>query len=155
MNKTLIAIVAAAFASAAPAQTKPIAEWASLSHLESGAEIRVAMTGGRNVIGFLQSVTADSIAINAATSQEALSRGDIKIVSLRRQGHRGRNALIGLSIGAGGGLATGAAVDHGSRPGGWFPNFGKEVFTPLGALVGAVVGVAIPTGGWRVVYRAQ
>ena len=37
----------------------------------------------------------------------------------------------------------------------FFPNLGKEVMPPLGALVGAVVGGVIPTGGWQDVYRAR
>jgi hypothetical protein len=149
----LLAATAAGFTVSATAQpAKPIAQWANLNPLENGSEIRVVMAGGRTVRGFLQSVGPDSLAINAATSQQALSRQDIKQVSLKRPGHRGRNTLIGLAIGAAGGLATGAAIDHGDH--GWFPNFGKAVFTPIGAIIGTVVGVAIPTGGWRVVYRA-
>jgi|SRR5580700_7548513 hypothetical protein len=149
----LLATMAAAFAVSATAQqAKPIAQWANLNRLENGSEIRVVLAGGKNVRGFLQSVSPDSLAINAATSQEALSRQEIKLVSLKRPGHRGRNTLIGLAIGAAGGLATGAVIDHGDH--GWFPNLGKAVFTPIGAIIGTVVGVAIPTGGWRVVYRA-
>jgi hypothetical protein len=149
----LLAATAAGFTVSATAQpAKPIAQWANLNPLENGSEIRVVLAGGRTVRGFLQSVGPDSLTINAATSQEALSRHDIKLVSLKRPGHRGRNTLIGLAIGAAGGLATGAAIDHGRDA--WFPNFGKAVFTPIGAIIGTVVGVAIPTGGWRVVYRA-
>jgi hypothetical protein len=149
----LFATMAAALTvSAAGQQTKAIAQWANLNHLENGSEIRVVLAGGKTLRGFLQSVSPDSLAINATTSQEALSRQDVKVISQKRPGHRGRNTLIGLAIGAGGGLATGAAIDHGDR--GWFPNFGKAVFTPIGAIIGAVVGVAIPTGGWRLVYRA-
>lgn len=150
----LTAITAALAATAAAQQMKPIAQWANLNPLQSGSEIRVAVAGGRTMTGFLQSVGPDSLVINAATSQEAISRAEIKVVSLKRPGHRGRNTLIGLMIGAGGGLAVGAGIDHGTRSGGWFANFGKEVFTPIGAIIGTVVGVAIPTGGWRVVYRA-
>jgi hypothetical protein len=138
--------------SASAQQTKPIAQWANLNGLESGSEIRVVLNGGKTITGFLQSVSPDSMAINAATSQEALSRQDVKLVSLKRAGHRGRNTVIGLLIGVGAGLASGAAIDHNNH--GWFPNLGKDVFTPLGAIIGTVVGVAIPTGGWRVVYRA-
>jgi hypothetical protein len=158
MNKSLkplplLATMAAVLVLNATAQqTKPIAQWANLNLLDSGSEIRVVLNGGKTMTGFLQNVSADSIAINAATSQEALSRQDVKLVSLKRPGHRGRNTVIGLSIGAGGGLATGAAIDRNNH--GWFPNLGKDVFTPLGAIVGTVVGVALPTGGWRVVYRA-
>jgi hypothetical protein len=35
-----------------------------------------------------------------------------------------------------------------------FPDLGKAVFSSLGAIVGTVIGVALPTGGWRDVYRA-
>jgi hypothetical protein len=148
----LVTIAAVLVLSASAQQTKPIAQWANLNGLESGSEIRVVLNGGKTITGFLQTVSADSMAINAATSQEALSRQDVKLVSLKRPGHRGRNTVIGLLIGAGAGLASGAAIDHNSH--GWFPNLGKDVLTPLGAIIGTVVGVAIPTGGWRVVYRA-
>jgi hypothetical protein len=102
----------------------------------------------------MQRVTPESLAINATTSQETLSRQDIRRVDLKRPGHRRRNTLIGLAIGAGTGLAVGAVADSKAGPGGWFPDVCKEVFTPLGALVGKVVGAALPTGGWREVYRA-
>jgi len=101
----------------------------------------------------VQRVTTESLAINATTSQETLSRQDIRRVALKRLGHRGRNTLIGLAIGAGSGLAAGAVVDCRAGPGIWLPNAGKEVLTPVGALIGTVVGVALPTGGWREVYR--
>jgi len=158
MNKQLkhlpftAAIAAALVLGANAQQTKPIAQWANLNRLESGSEIRVGLTGGKTLVGFLQSATPDVVTINGATSQEAIPRQEVKLVSLKRPGHRGRNTLIGLSIGAAAGLASGAAIDRNNH--GWFQNLGKEFFTPLGAIVGTVVGVAFPTGGWRVVYRA-
>jgi hypothetical protein len=82
-----------------------------------------------------------------------LPRADIQRARVKRRSRRGHHALIGLAIGAGGGLAAGAALDH-SAPEGWFSNLGKGVLTPVGALIGTLVGVAIPTGGWRDVYRA-
>jgi hypothetical protein len=149
----LVTMAAVSAVSATAQPVKPIAQWTNLNQLKMGSEIRVGLTGGKTVTGFLQSVSPDSLAINAATSQESLARQDIKLVSLKRPGHRGRNTLIGLSIGAAGGLATGAAIDRATPSRGWFNNFGLAVFTPIGAIIGTVVGVAIPTGGWRVVYR--
>jgi hypothetical protein len=102
----------------------------------------------------MQRVTPESLAINATTSQEMLSRQDIRRVALKRPGHRGRHTLIGLAIGTGAGLAAGAGVDSQRSHNDWFPYFGKAVLTPLGAIIGTVVGVALPTGGWRDVYRA-
>jgi hypothetical protein len=150
----LLAAIAASLAlsAAAQPQPKPVAQWTNLNRLESGAEIQVVVAGRKTATGFLQSVGPDSLSINAATSQEAIPRQDVQLVRIKRTAHRGRNTLIGLLAGTAGGLAAGAAIDHNSH--GWFPNLGKDVFTPVGAIVGTVVGVAFPTGGWRTVYRA-
>ena len=155
LRHLFVTLFAVSFAAAAAAQqAKPIADWANLNRLATGAEIRVTLVSGKILRGFLQGVTPESLAINATTSQETLSRTDIRRVALKRPGHRGRNTLIGLAIGAGAGLAAGAGVDSQSGAGDWFPNAGKAVLSPLGALIGTVAGVAWPTGGWREVYRA-
>jgi len=160
MNSTprhilLSALLGAALAATAAAQqVKPIANWANLNQLVTGAEIRVTLANGKALSGFMQRVTPDSLVINATTSQGALSRQELRRVSLKRPGRRGRNTLIGLAVGAGGGLAFGAVAVSRTRPGAMFRNLGYAVFTPLGAIVGTVVGVALPTGGWRDVYRA-
>ena len=146
-------------ASAAAQQAKPIANWANLNQLLTGAEIRVTLADGKTLRGFMQRVTPESRAINATSSQETLSRQDIRRVALKRPGHRGRHTLIGLAIGTGAGLAVGAGLDsHWDTRGfmdlrGCWPLSCKAVSTPLGALIGTVVGVALPTGGWREVYR--
>lgn len=146
---------AALAASAAAQQSAPLGEWAILSQLAPGSEIRVKLATGADVRGFVQRVTLDSLEINSTTGQETLSRQQIRRVSMKRPGHRGRNTLIGLGIGAGAGLAVGAGLDaQAGKEWNLFPNAGKAVCTPLGALVGAVVGVALPSGGWRDLYRA-
>ena len=161
MNRTprhifLPALLAATLAATAAAQqATPIANWANLNQLVPGSEIRVTLANGRILRGFMQSVTAESLAVNATTSQETLSSQDIRRVALKKPGHRGRNTLIGLAAGTGAGLGIGAGVDSQAGRGDmWLPNMGKAVFSPLGALVGTVIGVALPTGGWRDVYRA-
>jgi len=157
MNKFSIAVLLfAGFAGNAPArQRAPSESWANLIQLVPGTEIRVALSGGRTVRGTVQKVTSDSLAINATASQETLARTEIKRVELKSKGRRGRNALIGLLIGTGGGLAVGAAIDHSQQSSfNFFPNFGKAVFTPLGAVTGAAIGVLIPSGGWHEIYRA-
>ena len=148
-------LVAALAATAAAQPAKPIANWANLNQLVTGAEIRVTVADGKTLRGFMQRVTPESLAINATTSQETLSRQDIRRVDLKRPGHRRRNTLIGLAIGTGTGLAVGAGLDSQSRgPYDLFSNSGKVFLWPVGALVGTVIGVALPTGGWREVYRA-
>jgi hypothetical protein len=153
----IAALLFAALAGSALAQQRASTDkWANLARLAPDTEIRVALSGGRTVGGNLLNATPDSLAIRTAAGQETLVRTEIKRVQKKGQGRRGRHTLIGLAIGAGAGLAIGAAVDH--RDSGesfnFFPNAGKVVFTPLGAIIGAIVGVAIPTGGWREIYRA-
>ena len=160
MNRTLThiflpALLAATLAAAAAAQqVKPIANWSNVSQLATGAEIRVTLANGKTLRGFIQRVTPESLAINATTSQETLPRQDIRCVDLKRPGHRGRNTLIGLAVGTGVGLTAGAVADSRAGPGLWVPAAGKIVFSPMGAIIGTVIGVALPTGGWREVYRA-
>ncbi len=139
---------------AAAQQQTPDENWAKLNSLATGSEIRVVLVGRKTVRGFLLKASPDALAMNAATGQETLPRQEIARVQLKREGHRGRNTLIGLLVGAGGGLTAGAMIDSRTTDS-WFPNVGKVVFTPLGAIIGTVVGVAIPTGGWREVYRVR
>jgi hypothetical protein len=153
----LAALWVAGLAGNASAQpSSSTGNWAGLNQVAPGAAIRVTLSGGRTVRGNLSGVTADSLAIQTGASHQALSRAQIRRVQLKGRSHRGRNTLIGLAVGAGAGLAIGAAVDRHDE-GSYFniaPNAGKEVITPVGAIVGAIVGVLIPTGGWRDVYRA-
>ena len=142
-------------ATAGAQQDNTVANWANLNQLVQGSEIRVTLTTGRTVRGFIQGVTPESLAINATTSQETLLREDIRRIALKSTGHRGRNTLIGLGVGTAAGLALGAGIDSHAGPGNWFPNAGKAVLSPLGAIVGTVVGVALPTGGWHDVYRPR
>src|SRR5664280_52176 len=81
----LPALLAAALAATAAAQqAKPIANWANLNQLVTGAEIRVTLANGKTLRGFMQRVTPESLTINATTSQETLSRQDIRRVDLKR-----------------------------------------------------------------------
>ena len=130
--------------------------WASVMQLAPGTEIRAGLSSGRTAGGAVQSTTADSVVIQSGAGREKLLRAEIKRVQVKGKGRRGRNVLIGLAIGAGGGLAIGAAVDSHDKGSNFnfIPNAGKAIFTPLGAIIGAIVGVAIPAGAWREVYRA-
>lgn len=149
MKLALLAAVAAASAAGA--------NWDAVKTLAIGAEIKVSSTGGKSFQGQLQSVSDESLVMIAANTQQSLARGDVLKISTKGESHRKRNTLIGLGVGAGTGLAIGAAADHGCGTDCFFrnDNIGKAVFTPLGALIGTIVGVAWPTGGWHVVYRAK
>ena len=144
-------LLLAVFTASAAAQS-PVGSWTSVNQLVPGTQVRVSLGTGKTVRGSVQAVTGDSLVIRTDKAQETLSRAQVRRIESRRASHRGRNALIGLGIGAGSGLAVGAAIDHGNHTN-WFPNGGKAIVTPLGAIVGTVIGVAIPSGGWREVFR--
>ena len=142
-----------ALAPALPAQTS--AGWDSVKQLTAGKEIRVAMTNGRSLQGEFQSATDDSLLVAASKSPETLNRALIAKVSSKGKSHRLRNALIGLGAGAGAGLTAGAIADRECRNCLIGKDLGKELFTPVGALIGLVVGALFPTGGWREIYRVK
>jgi hypothetical protein len=144
------------FATALVAQSP--AGWGSVKQISAGRDVRITMTDGRNVRGTFQSATDDAMVVATPTGQESLSHPLVSRVASKGRNHRLRNAAIGLGVGAGGGLALGAGADHSCSKSGCFPfgnNFGKELFTPLGAVAGLVVGGLWPSGIWHDLYRVK
>jgi hypothetical protein len=134
-------------------------DWASLGNtpaISVGTEIEARTTDNKRYRGQFRSASDDALVMITASGEQRLARATVSRVSVRKPGHRLRNALIGFGIGAAGGLTLGAVADarctgdcvEGKQP------LGKEFGTALGAVIGAVIGVALPTGGWREVYRA-
>jgi protein involved in polysaccharide export with SLBB domain len=141
------------------------ANWDRIKHLGAGDRVRISLTGGRKLEGDFQNATEDAVMVDTSKSDETLNRAMVARVSLRGKSHRSRNALIGLGAGAGAGLILGVVIDSCRNNGSFLnPNFticvvpanaGKEVLTPVGALLGLAVGAVIPTGGWRDLYRVK
>lgn len=157
MIKEVARICFAAALFSASMRGQPAHDWASLGHtpaLFAGAEIEVRADNKR-YRGQFQAAGDDALVMIVANSEQRLPRATVSRVSVKKPGHRLRNMLIGLGAGAAGGLILGTVADarctgkciEGTTP------LGKEVGTPLGLLIGAVIGVALPTGGWREVYR--
>jgi len=157
MNRlTLICFVVA---SSGLLRGQPAHDWASLGHtpaISAGTEIQARTTGNKRYRGQFKAADEDALVMIVANDEQRLPRATVSRVSVKKPGHRLRNVLIGLGIGAAAGLSLGAIADarctgkciEGTTP------LGKEVGTPLGLLIGAIIGVALPTGGWREVYRA-
>lgn len=101
-------------------------------------------------------VSSGALNLTPGKDERRLERATILRVSVKKPGNRVRHTLIGLGIGAAAGIALGAVADarctgdciEGKEP------LGKEAGVGFGALIGTIVGVALPSGGWREVYRA-
>lgn len=159
-KKRAAAVLALFLAPVLAAQPGSRADWGNLKKLTAGDEIRIVDGDRRPIRARFQRVTDESIVIATPGKEESLTRAAIVSVAARGESHRRRNALIGLGIGAGAGLAVGAAADAHSCNGqsncfNILPNIGKEVLTPVGALVGVTVGALLPTGGWHDVYHVR
>ena len=141
------------FALAAAAQS-PAQNWINVKALAVGTSVRVSV-GSRTVNGDLQHVTDDSLTFNVGKGQEMITRQEVKQVSVKEKGHRGRNALIGLGIGVGAGAAAGlgARTEGNGQP----LTRSRALNAAIGAVplgvIGTLVGAVIPTGGWREVYK--
>ncbi|HXN53561.1 MAG TPA: hypothetical protein VN943_16635 [Candidatus Acidoferrum sp.] len=131
-------------------------DWANLKQLTPGQKAKVSLRDGKSYQGDLQSVSDDALVIHSASGDQTLPRQTVQRVSIKRNGHRGRHALIGAAIGAGAGLGFGVAVDNCS------PtviictgNKGKAILTPAFALIGAGIGALFPVGAWQEIYRSR
>jgi len=131
-------------------------DWGNLKQVAPGQTIKVKATDGKSSQGELESVSDDALALRLAGGDRSFPRETVQRVSIKRDGHRGKHALIGAVIGAGGGLGAGIAVDQCT------PtvivctgNQGKAILTPGFALLGAGIGALLPAGGWREVYRSR
>jgi len=139
--------------------------WDNLKSLMPGQEIRVVMNNVKSYQGEFRSLGDDGITLRQAAGEQTLARKDVLRIS-RKDGnnHRVRNAVIGAAVGAGVGLGLGVAYYLRPRNCTEGPAFGCEgpsnldrakLLTPVGGAAGAAIGAAMPTGGWRDVYRAR
>ena len=142
----------------------PVARAVAPSTIAHGATIRfVAGTDSLPIVGHLSKLTADSLIIERCAHCDRLRYGtrEISRLEVRRGSSRGRNFGHGLVFGALAGLSI-AVIDN-ARPChsldtdvcGFRVN---ELFVgpPFGALMGGIIGVALPTGErWEPVAAHQ
>jgi hypothetical protein len=160
----MVLILGMALALPSPASSPQTRQgsWENVGRIAPGDTVMVVLNSTQSNEGKFKTSSTDSITIQTKSGEESFQRENVLRISARGQKHRGRNVLIGASIGAGAGLGLGAAADRGTKCGpsgpflcGGSSNVGKEVLTPLGAIVGGLVGLALPTGRWQEVYRAR
>jgi hypothetical protein len=153
---TMICFAAALFSDSMCGQSAR--DWASLAHtpaISEGTEIEARTTDNKSYRGQFKAADDDALVITTGSGEQRLARATVSRVSVKKPGRRLRNTLIGLGIGAAAGLTLGAIADArctGNCVEGKTP-LGKEFGTAFGSLIGSIIGVALPTGGWREVYR--
>jgi len=134
------------------------ANWNILKGLTPGDDIRIVLNDKKSYKAKFQSVTDEAVVVRLATGDQSFERQNVLRVSTRGKRHRGRNALIGLAVGAGAGviiavaspeLGTGKCAQGSCVDAGTISQLGI-----VGGAVGAGLGAAIPTGAWYDVYRA-
>jgi hypothetical protein len=144
----LLALMATTLA----AQTN-VADWNTVKALTTGTQVRITV-GSRTVRCGIDRTTDDALVVTTEKGQEMFDRQEVSVVSVKKPSHRKRNTLIGLAAGTGVGLVIGIATRP--RPGQLeiiTPDAITAGFTAAGAIGGTLVGVIIPTGGWREVYK--
>ena len=94
-----IAVALAVLATVVVAQTNATA-WNTVKALTAGTEVRIT-TISQTVRGRIDRITDDALVVTSAKGQEMFDRQQITQVSVRSNGHSGRNALIGFGAGAG------------------------------------------------------
>ena len=122
--------------------------WENLKQLQPGQRIEVVDMKLKSVKGTFVSFSAEAISLRVMSDEVSVKRPDVMRVSLRENSKRTRNLLIGLGIGAAGGLAAGVGLME--RETGYAGAVAGT--TVLFAAVGAGVGAAFP--GSRTIYRA-
>jgi hypothetical protein len=136
-----------------PAVALAAESWNNVRTLVPGTEVRLEASDQNAARGRLASVTDDSVVLTTAKGQQTFARQQIVRISLRKDSHRARNALIGAGIGAGAGLGVGLAAGRCSQFCIVSPGLIRGALAATGAVVGAIVGVVLPTGGWKEVYK--
>jgi len=159
----LLATIALGQGRSAPARAS---EWDNVKMLAQGTQIRVAGEASKQgapqrIQGGLESVTDSELVILNRTGTQSFPRAEIVSVSVKKNEHRLRNALVGLGVGTAAGTAIGFGIGHAQdsqcrKTGGWFCGLDALGGTAAGGVIGIVsgtlTGVFWPTGGWRKIY---
>jgi hypothetical protein len=119
--------------------------WEKLTEtLEPGRAVVVTRMNSANMEGKLLDVTADGITVRWKGQPQTIRKEDV--FRVRYANIRRKNTLLGMAIGAGGGLLAGLA--HSSARGG-----ASVLGSMIGVGAGAAVGGAMPIGG--PLYQAE
>src|SRR5260221_2986825 len=143
MTRTIAALLTIAILPATAAGSEEdSAAWQNLRQLSAGQKIEVTKKDGKSLKGDFIGFTDESIRLQGKRQEVSVARMDV--LRVRTNPDRGlRNTLISAAIGAGGGLAVGAALSERLSD---FPNLKPAAYGlcgAVGALVGALIGSVV------------
>ncbi|SRR5258706_8101965 len=160
----VIVTVVACGGGAPPVETGiPVGRAVAPSTIAPGATIRfVVGTDGSLRVGHLSKLTRDSLIVDQCPNCDRLRYGtrEISRLEVLRGSSRGKHFAVGLGIGALAGVII-AGINY-ARPchaldtdvcG--FRAFGFVFGPPIGALIGGIIGVSLPTRMWWEPVAAQ
>jgi len=151
-------VEAKALQEAQPPAEPGISDWNNLQQLRVGQKIEVVDTNLKKHKGTFLSFSDEAISLRVKKQEVAVQREDVFRVSLRKKSKRLRNALIGMAIGAGAGVAAAEISIRASEPGFFserdFWQVPYVVLVSAGIAVGAGVGATFPPG-YQTIYRAK
>ena len=127
-------------------------DWAIVRQLAAGQKVEVETADGKSHVGQVQSITEDELRIG---KDQSFRKEEVRRVRLWSSGHHGRNALVGLGVGAGTGVVFGVAACGGKDA---FLSKGQctAVAAPLFGGIGAGIGALLPShGSWQQVYQRK
>ena len=129
-----IALLFSSLAPMARAQQPGAGDWATVQSLPNDAKVSIKLKMGKTVHGEFAGANDREITIFRKGKSESIARDTVaEIYLLKRKAEKGKYAAIGAGIGAGSGLAIGAArnsppVDDG------------EIYAVVGTILGAGIG---------------
>jgi hypothetical protein len=139
---------------AARAQPPPFS-WENVKMLAPGTQIRVASAASKGIVGTLASVSDSELLLMQKTGPQSFPRPQIVSVSVRKERHRLRNALIGMGVGLVAGAGLSVVVSEAERN----CTFLCGLVGPADAVLGGAAGLvgggllgAFWPSGWREIY---
>ena len=130
--------------------------WDNLNRLQAGQKIQVVQMDMKSLKGRFIVVSEEAISLRIKKDEVGVPRVNVLRVSSLDRSKRKRNILLGLAIGAGGGMLAGAGVA--SAAVGFDEGQGSNpAATIVGFLAaGAAAGVAVgASSGYRTIYRVK
>ncbi len=151
-------LVTTIFSVSLPAQEPGKHSWENLQQVRVGQKIEVVDTNLKKLKGTFLSFSEEAISLRVGKDEVGVQRPNVLRVSLREKSKRLRNALIGMAIGAGAGVAAVEICAHASSgfscSGQDFRAIAYAILVPVGLGVGAGIGAAFPPG-YQTIYRAE